>query len=128
MTRRLAAYVLLMLLVGSVFDRCLVTCLSASASADVPAVPACHHDETAAAQPTSDGAFVLACAHEHASDATPAELSGTGRWQSGTQVVLVEVPQFSLDPFATSPDRSPALDGPPLLVLDSGSDRRQLRL
>ena len=132
MTRRLAACVLLILLVGSVFDRCLVTCLSVAQATDAAApAPACHHEDTAglatSAQP-GDGVFVQGCEHDHRSDAIPAELTGTARSQDASRALLAEVPRFSLGVVDASSERGPVISGPPLLVLDSGSDRRQLRL
>lgn len=127
LTRRLAACVLLVLLVGSVFDRCLVACTYAAA--DTPAVPACHHDDQAtSAAATPDGAFSRACDLDHRVDANPAELRLAGGAQELARALLAEVPPFALHVVVVSSARTAALNGPPLLVLDSGSDRRQLRL
>ena len=117
-----------MLLVGSVFDRCLVACTYAAA--ETPAIPACHQDANGAAAletPATDGVFARACDHDRSNQGTLAELTTAGRPQELTRAVVAEIPGVTLRTEAVSA-HGVVINGPPLLVLDTGSDRRQLRL
>ena len=118
-----------MLLVGSVFDRCLVACTYAAA--ETPAIPACHQDANGAAAletPATDGVFARACDHDRSNQGTLAELTTAGRPQELTRAVVAEIPGVTLSRTEAVSAHGVVINGPPLLVLDTGSDRRQLRL
>lgn len=131
--RRFTAVVLLALLCSSALDRCVIACLhvvsASSAEDNADLSPACHHEGAgdAAAGALAPRAVLLGtCDHE--SDATPGELTTVRAAGDQPRTSVLHIAAVVIDPASVRASGRVESDALALLVLESGSDRRQLRL